>query len=189
MGKPNNPEDGSLDSEELLALARRDLDNGRVEEALVKLKKLIAGPEVTVEALPYAARVYGQLGLVEKARACYRRYVEAQPEALLESFELGITYFEAGDRAEARKIWSKLLDRAPTHPPTLFYSGLLAAQEGRLPDARRNLDVLLKSTPADNLYVTRGRDLMRDIEQGPPAEAAQAKPATSSLSGPKVAGH
>lgn len=166
MEKSKNSGDSSLDSAELFALARRDLDAGRVEEALLKLKAVISGPDAIAEALPYAARVYAQLGLMEKARSCYQRYLEARPDAVLESFELGITYFESGQKAEAKKIWERLLGSQPTHPPTLFYSGLLAAQEGRMPEAQRNLDVLFKSTPADNLYVTRARDLLRDIESG-----------------------
>jgi tetratricopeptide (TPR) repeat protein len=156
-----------LDDAEIFALARRDLDAGRMEEALLKLKKLIAAPKPHVEALPVAARLYAQLGLMEKSRDCYKRYVKAKPGALLESFELGVTYFEGGDGAEAKKIWDKVLGTEPTHPPTLFYSGLLAAQEGRMPDAHRNLDVLLKSTPADNLYVTRARDLLKSLEKPP----------------------
>jgi len=169
-------EHNGFDQEELLALARRDLEAGRLEEALLKLKQVIAGTDAMVEALPFAARVYGQLGLIEKARACYKRYLEVRPGALPESFELGITYFEGGDPAEARKIWDTVLGAAPTHPPTLFYSGLLAAREGRVPDARRNLDVLFKSAPADNLYVTRGRELLDEINNAPGAPAVPARP-------------
>jgi len=176
-----------FDPPELLALARRDLDAGRIEEALLKLKKVIAGNDPLSEALPYAARVYAQLGLMEKARDCYRRYLEAHPGAVLESFELGITYFEGGEKAEAKKIWDRLLGSQPTHPPTLFYSGLLAAQEGRMPEAQRNLDVLFKSTPADNLYVTRARDLLRDIESG--SLAGPDAPARPGISHDAKAGH
>lgn len=153
-----------FDNDEMFALARRDLEAGRMEEALFKLKKLIAGPDAMTEALPHAARVYAQLGLMEKARDCYRRYLKTKPDATLESFELGITYFEGGEGGEAKKVWDRVLEAQPTHPPTLFYSGLLAAREGRLPDARRNLDVLFKATAADNLYVTRGKELLRDID-------------------------
>jgi len=168
----------SLDNDELLALARRDLEASRWEEALIKLKQVLAEKEPIPEALTMAARLYAQLGLMAKARACYERYLKAKPGAVLETFELGITYFEGGERGEAKKIWDKVLDKAPTHPPTLFYSGLLAAQEGRVPDARRNLDVLIKSTPADNLYVTRGKDLLRDIDnpQAMPDPAAVKAP-------------
>ena len=163
---PANPE--PLDREELFALARTDLEANRIEQALIKLKQVISGKDAIIEALPFTARVYGQLGLVEKARACYQRYLEANPKAVLESFELGVTYFEAGEKKEAKLLWDRLLENAPTHPPTLFYSGLLAAQEGRLPDARRNLDVLFKSTPSDNLYVSRGRELLNDIDNPAP---------------------
>jgi tetratricopeptide (TPR) repeat protein len=177
----------AFDAEELFALARRDLENGRIEEALLKLKKLIAGPDALIEALPHAARVYAQLGLMAKARDCYERYVKEKPNAVLEAFELGITYFEDGEKGEAKRIWDRVLGKSPTHPPTLFYSGLLAAQEGRLPDARRNLDVLFKSAPADNLYVARARDLLRDIDKDPVPELVQ-KPAGVAYDAPK-AGH
>jgi tetratricopeptide (TPR) repeat protein len=153
-----------LDPDELLALARRDVEAGRLEEALRKLKALIAEPDVVIDALPFAARVYAQLGLTDRARTCYRRYLQARPDATLESFELGMTYFERGDNAEAGKLWHAVLERAPTHPPALFYRALLAAREGRMPEARRDLDVLLQAVPTDNLYVARGRELLQEID-------------------------
>ena len=88
-----------LENDELLALARRDAEAGRVEEALRKLKPLIAQAEGPIEALPLAARIYAQLQLAEKAQACYRRYLAVRPEAVLESFELGMTHFEKGEAA------------------------------------------------------------------------------------------
>jgi len=176
----------AFSADELLAFARRDLDAGRLEEALLKLKKLIAGADPQVEALPLAARLYGQLGLIAKARECYQRYLKVRPEATLESFELGVTYFEGGESSEAKKVWDKLLADQPTHPPTLFYSGLLAARDGRIPDARRNLEVLFKSTPADNLYVTRGQELLRDIDGA--SQAAPQPPAAAPYEAAKT-GH
>ena len=98
-----------FDGDELFAFARRDLEAGRLEEALRKLKRVIAGKDADIEALPFAARVYGKLGLLEKARACYRRYLEVKPDAVPEQFELGITHFERGDWQEAKKIWDKVL--------------------------------------------------------------------------------
>jgi tetratricopeptide (TPR) repeat protein len=157
-------EETMLDREELLALARRDAGNGRLEEALLKLKGLLSGPEAMTDALPVAARVYAQLELTERARSCYRRYLESNPEATLESFELGMTYFERGEHGEASKLWHGVLERSPTHPPALFYRALLAAREGRVPDARRDLDVLFQAVPADNLYVGRGKELLQEID-------------------------
>jgi tetratricopeptide (TPR) repeat protein len=153
-----------LERDELLALARRDLEKDRVEEALRKLKPLIAGDDALVEALPLAARVYAQLRLIERAQTCYQRYLAARPEAVLESFELGMTHFERGETGEAARLWQGVLERAPTHPPALFYRALLNAREGKLPDARRDLDVLFGAVPADNLYVGRGKELLQEID-------------------------
>jgi tetratricopeptide (TPR) repeat protein len=153
-----------LERDELLALAQRDFENQRIEEALRKLKPLIAGDDALVEALPLAARIYAQLRLAQRAQACYRRYLAARPGAVLESFELGMTHFEQGETVEAARMWQGVLERAPTHPPALFYRALLAAREGRAPDARRDLDVLLKAVPADNLYVGRGKELLQEMD-------------------------
>jgi tetratricopeptide (TPR) repeat protein len=153
-----------LERDELLALARRDVEADRLEDALRKLKPLITGDDALADALPLAARVYAQLRLIERAQACYRRYLAARPEAVLESFELGMTHFEKGENGEAAKLWHGVLERSPTHPPALFYRALLNAREGRVPDARRDLEVLFNAVPDDNLYVGRGKELLQEMD-------------------------
>jgi len=153
-----------LDDDELLALARRDAENSRFEEALRKLKAMITRADGPVDALALAARIYAQLQLTDRAQACYRRYLAARPEAVLESFELGVTHFEKGEGTQAERLWQTVLQRSPTHPPTLFYSAVQAARSGREPDARRHLQVLFQAVPDDNLYVQRGRALLKEMD-------------------------
>ena len=155
-----------LSRQEMLAVARSHIDNERLEDALRNLKPLISGPEVLTEALPLAARVYAQLRLTDLAQDCYRRYLAVHRGAVQESFELGITYFERGESQRAEELWNEILAREPAHPPTLFYSGLLAAGAGRTGAARGHLQALVESCPADNLYVDRGRKLLIEIERG-----------------------
>jgi tetratricopeptide (TPR) repeat protein len=150
--------------EELLALARADLEAARLEPALRKAKMLSAGPAPSVDAFVIAARAYARLGLRVQAQDYFQKYLASRPDALHESFELGVLLFEGGELENARQRWQALLERAPTYAPTLFYSGLLAAHEGRLQDARRHLDVLFGSASADNLYVARGRDLLAQLD-------------------------
>jgi Flp pilus assembly protein TadD len=75
-----------------------------------------------------------------------------------------MTHFDRGDTGEAETLWRGVLERAPTHPPTLFYRALLHARTGRLQEARRDLDVLFQGVPADNLYATRGRELLQELD-------------------------
>jgi tetratricopeptide (TPR) repeat protein len=163
-----NHNEVQLEHDELLALARNDFEAGRLEDALRKLKAVIAHAAPPAEALPLAARVYARLGLMARARDCFEKYVGAHPDALHETFELGMTYFDGGEAAKADELWQRVLNRAPTHPPALFYRALHAAREGRAPDARRHLDVLLQSTPADNLSVGRGQELLQEMQARTP---------------------
>jgi len=75
-----------------------------------------------------------------------------------------VVLFESGDLGGARTQWQEVLKRAPDYAPTLYYSGLLAMREGQVPEARRHLDVLFQAAPADNRYVVRGRELLKDID-------------------------
>jgi hypothetical protein len=64
-----------FEPDELLALAKRDAENARLEEALAKLKDLIGAKKPTSEALLLAGRIYAQFGLLDRARAWFRTYV------------------------------------------------------------------------------------------------------------------
>jgi len=157
----------SLDSDELVALARVDIERGAFNDALLKIKQVLADQEPPAQAFALGGRLYAQLGLWQRARPCYERYLQTNPNAVTEAFELGMVRFDSGDAVEARKIWSNLLGKQPTHPPSLFYRALALAQENNAADARKDLDVLLKSAPPDNLYFGRGRDLLRAIDSQP----------------------
>jgi tetratricopeptide (TPR) repeat protein len=152
-----------FEDDELAALARLDLQQGRIEEALRKLKALMARTSPPSVSFALAARVYRQLELPERARDCYRAYLKQNPDALQETFELGLTHFEAGEGSAADEQWRRVLDREPAHPPALFYRSLLAARESQVAEARQRLDVLFKQVLPDNLYVTRGQELLQEL--------------------------
>lgn len=72
----------SFEVDELVALARLDMDRGNVEAALSKLKQVLAGADPLSEAQAMAARLYAQLGLFERARPLYQAYLQSNPEAI-----------------------------------------------------------------------------------------------------------
>lgn len=165
-----------FDQDELLALARLDIERGNVEAALLKLKRLLAHEPPPPDALSLGGRLYAQLGLWDRAKHLLQRYVDMRPDAINESFQLGMVHFDAGQTAEAKKIWEGLLKTHPTHPPALFYQGLALAQEGQVPQAKQSLDTLLKTAPADNLYFGRAKELSQALE-------LQTRPASTSGNG------
>ena len=163
---------GELDSEELLALAKIDLDQGRMDQALIKMKHILNADKGNGEALSMAGKVYAQLGLFEKAKNCFKQYLEIAPESIVDQFQYGMVHFDSGGRDTALSIWNELLAKQPTHPPSLFYKGLLLAQNNNMADARATLSILLQSAPADNLYFGRAKELLQAIDKGGAIEAS-----------------
>ncbi|NHZ80745.1 tetratricopeptide repeat protein [Massilia sp. CCM 8695] len=171
-------------ADELLALARLDVEKNQLDSALEKLKSILGGPDPDPEAISMAARVYAQLGLFTRAQDLFRRYLVVHPGSLNEQFQLAMTHMNNSEPADAEGFFNAILASTPTHPPALFYSALLLSQQGKTMDAKRSLDILLQSAPADNLYAGRGKELLESIDAGLQAsfqdqrdqEAATGKP-------------
>jgi tetratricopeptide (TPR) repeat protein len=152
-----------LEDDELLALSRYDIENGRLDKALLKLKRLISGKEPPAEAISMAARLYAQLKLFDRAEALFRRYLDIDSEAVTEMFQLGMTLFDGGKPVEALAVWDQVLSRQAYYPPALFFKALVLARNGDVDASRMQLDELLRRIPADNLYFSRAHDLLREI--------------------------
>lgn len=164
--KQKSTETPVFETDELLALARLDLERGNVEQALAKVKTTLQEDAPSLDAMSLAARIYAQLGLYERAQDWYKKIVEENPEAVLESFQLGMTYFDSGESEQALGIWDKILKVEPVHPPTLFYKGLALAQSGQNADAEQSLNTLLQSAPSENLYFGKAKELLDAMKKG-----------------------
>ena len=162
----------SFDNEELMALARFDLDQGRVDQALAKIKKILQTDAGNADTLSMGGKVYAQLRLFDKAKNCFKQFLEIKPDEVLERFQLGMVHFDSGDREGALAIWNELLEKQPTHPPALFYKGLVLAQQNKEADAKQCLSILLQSAPADNLYFGRAKELLQALDRGDNAKIA-----------------
>ena len=164
--KSESTEAPVFETDELLALARLDLERGNVEQALSKVKTTLQQDASSLDAMSLAARIYAQLGLFERARDWYKKIVKENPQAVLESFQLGMTYFDSGESEQALGIWDKILKVEPVHPPTLFYKGLALAQTGQTADAEHSLKTLLQSAPSENLYFGKAKELLDAMKTG-----------------------
>ena len=168
--------DELFETDELVALARLDVEKGNIDQALARIKQALADATPPAEALTLGARLYAQLGLFERAQVLYQRFLKSNPGAVIESFQLGMTHLDAGQPQEALAIWDALLKDHPVHPPALFYKALALSQQGQPVDARHALETLLKSAPADNLYFGRGKELLQTLDTGAAPGATIASP-------------
>jgi tetratricopeptide (TPR) repeat protein len=165
-----------FDGEELLVLARMDLEKGVVDQGLAKLKQAVALGDCPPAARLELARAYAQLGLRAKARSQFEAYLQVQPEDVDANFQLGMTRFEDGETEAALAIWDRVLQKAAQYPPALYFRALAAARKGQSGDAKALLRSALDVIPADNLYFTRSRDLLASMDAA--ERAGKAEPLT-----------
>ncbi len=168
-----------FDSDELVALARIDIEKDRLDLALGKLKRAISMDKVPVEALGMIARLYAQIGLFDRAKLYFTQFLNQVPGAVNEAFQYGMVQFDSGDNSAALDTWKTLLEKHPEHPPARFYIGLAQAQAELIEEAKATLESLLSNIPVDNLYFGRAKELLQAIDRGE-SLAASAEPKAES---------
>jgi tetratricopeptide (TPR) repeat protein len=158
---------GAFDADELLALALHDLEKERLEGALEKLK--VAESKSGCPPLVYAelGRLYSKLKLFDRAKPMYQRYLQLQPAAVTELFQLGMAHFESGEAAEALDKWAEVLKLVPSYPPALFFTSFQYAKQGDLIEAHECCERALATVADDNLYYGRAKELMQRIDADP----------------------
>lgn len=158
--------DSLFDAEELLSLARLDLQKGDVAAGLGRLKQALQKPDCPTAALVEAARVYAQLGLRKKAQPLFGQYLEQSPNDVDARFQLGMVAFEDGEIGAALSVWEQVLQSTPVYPPALFYRAAALVRQGDATEGRRLLRSAMDVIEADNLYFKRSKDLLAAIESG-----------------------
>jgi tetratricopeptide (TPR) repeat protein len=171
-----------FDGEELLVLAKMDLQRGAVGDALSKLKQAsqLKSTERPAEVLLELARLYAQVGLKKKAQEEFRRYLLEAPEDIDALFQFGMVQYEQGKSTEAFAVWDDVLSRSPAYPPAHYFQSEVLVQRGDVEEAVSRLRKLVSSIPADNLYHQKARDLMAQIASRPQVSDATMIAATKS---------
>lgn len=151
-----------LDQEELLALARIDVENNALSDALVKLKyaNRLSSDD---ECLAMLARVYARIGLFTKAKAHFEQFLSRNSEALVEKFQYGMTHFDSNDDENALKVFQEILQSQKDHPPALYYSALIYSRKLENNKAIQNLELLLSTAPKENLFYLQADELLSNI--------------------------
>jgi tetratricopeptide (TPR) repeat protein len=164
-----------FDADELLALARIDIEKGNIADALGRLKSATLSAQVPPGAYSICGQLYVGLGLWDHALKMFQKHLERHPESLGEKFSLGLALGNSGRAAEAMKIWDELLEKQPNYVPALYYRGLMRAQQSQFQGARQDLELLVRSAAGDDPYLKPGKELLQSIE----ARQSLAQPATS----------
>lgn len=129
-------------------------DNGRPEEALQVLTRVVALDPRHADAWHNLGRAYLLLGRTGEAVPALRRAVQLKPKMDLAVLNLSSALLRAGNPSEAIPLLEGVRLRFPDRPEVRFNLGLAYAGVGDIPAAQRELATLRQLAP----------DLARSLE-------------------------
>jgi tetratricopeptide (TPR) repeat protein len=153
----------ALEADELLALSIVDLEKGNYEGALTKLKRALQTEGAPPQVHSTLAKLYADLRLYARAEIHFKEYLAVEPNALIEKFQLGMTFFDRGNVDQARTLWEEVLSAQGDYFPVLYYLALCHARTN-VSQARGYAERLLRLAPSDNLYFDRTRQLLQSLD-------------------------
>ena len=152
-----------LDLEELIVLAKLDLEANDLSGALTKLK-LAKSKDGDAEVVVMLARLYARLGLFNKATPLFSEYLQDNPDALVEKFQYGMTFFDNKQLSKALEIFESILEQEANHPPAMFYSTLILSEQNKVEDAMAGLENILLTVDSKNLFYSRAHEELAKLD-------------------------
>lgn len=148
MAKPNTHAEARDHAHwEAIEEAAELLVEGRFEEGLVELKRVLAADAVNPYAYHLLGGAFHELGQIEASRDAYEAALRCSPEHLGARVALANVLRELGDPAAAERQAKEALRRFPKDGEAMHALGLAQAAAGNRKEARKNLQGFLDAAP------------------------------------------
>jgi cellulose synthase operon protein C len=131
----------------LRARAELLLVAGRDREAVKLYRSLLEDDTQSPKLWSELGVCYHRLGDMERARMCYGRATEADPDYVIALNNAAVAQAAGGERAKARAVLERAVERRPAFTEALCNLGLLAMEEGRRADAMAAFRAAVRTEP------------------------------------------
>lgn len=172
-GSLSDPSDDSValpDPKDKIELFKRvreassDAEEGRVEDARIKLERVISEDPEVIEAYNILGNVLGRSGDLEGAAEAYRKALARDPEYKAAIFSLALTYEEMGRIEDAAAGFERILELEPRASQAGLELAQLRLDEGRFAEAVAVLESVEPAT--DGFSRALLHDLMAECHLG-----------------------
>lgn len=155
---------GNLTTRELVACGYDEFKNERFASALTFFVTASKNEDFEFRHLAALGRTYAKLGLFDEAKSAFSQFLEDNPEAYIERFQLGLVYRDLDDDNAAIVEFDRVIAQEATFPPALYYKALSCLNKDDQSTAIFLLNELLANTEKDNLYVKLTLELAEEAQ-------------------------
>ena len=128
---------------EMLALMLRQ--NGRLNDAIAELEKLVGRPDATDDNRVQLALLLSETGRAERATQLLQPFADSTNPDLLNAY--GVALADAKKSDEAIRQWQRVLQLDPTNAPAYQNMGIVALRDNDVRTARAQLSRALELNP------------------------------------------
>ena len=140
-----------VDGEELFRLAVLDMRQNRHEDAIGRLKRLIALEPGNAGAYCLLGAEHAELGMFDRAAVELAKAISLDPKLAVAHFQLGLIHYLQNDAAAAERIWQALQGLPGSEALNIFTRALLLARRGAAQEALAEIDRALAAQPTEAL--------------------------------------
>lgn len=153
-----------MDKDSLQLMQAVELVNGpNPMEGIMMLREIIAKDENNVEAQYWLGVFSVRSGQYDKAIERFNKVIQIQPDYLAAYIDMGGLYIEMDSAEKALTFFHKGIEIDSTNNYALLFSAQAEEKLGRLEDAKKNYEQLLRHN-SDTVVVKRVNEFINRIE-------------------------
>jgi tetratricopeptide (TPR) repeat protein len=128
-------------------------EQGRIDEAIAFLKKIISQVTPTADLLYYLGSFYEEIEYYSESEAAFLQGLQIAPENVRIHFRLGVMYDKKGNREGAIREMKTVIQLDPEHTNALNFLGYTYADMGVLLDEAEQFVLKALETQPDDGYI------------------------------------
>ena len=150
-----------FDSEELLHLAIHASLNGRIDDAIVKLKELLEVDPSNSNAHFLLAADYAEIKLFDKSRFHYREVLKLRPDMSAARIQFALLLTALDNLDEAAQVLEYFSGLEDESYEMFIHDGLIALHQERMPEAK---SALLRAIESNSDNAVLNNDLKKIVD-------------------------
>ena len=131
--------------------------------ALTYFKTIWNNKYSAINNLAHLGRVYAKMHLFDEAIECYEEFLDDNPQAYIEYFQVGLVCLELARQDGLRRNLDKSLQINQHFTPALYYRAIASLMEDDESTALKFLDKTLASAEENNLYFDVAKKLKKSL--------------------------
>ncbi|MEO8678209.1 MAG: sulfatase-like hydrolase/transferase [Vicinamibacterales bacterium] len=172
VDRPRNDPKDMITLYNLLKLAGSDSVSGKLDDAIAKVRTVLAADPEVIEAYTILGNLHLKAGRLPDAIKAYQQALAIDPEHEGAAWSLALAYRQAGKLDEARAGFERVLELNPRGAKALYQLAEMSMRQGQFAEAAEALEKGLKLDGDRAVFLVKLAEARLELKQIDAAQSA-----------------